>query len=86
MAKNLPTGKEASLPAAVPSTEALGRLVQGVRKQQGMTQFDVAGLAGCGNRFIVDLEKGKETIQMQKALDVLALLGLEVVIRRKGAA
>jgi hypothetical protein len=50
-----------------------------------MTQIDVAGLAGFGNRFIVELEKGKETVQMQKAMDVLALLGLELVIRKKGS-
>jgi hypothetical protein len=34
---------------------------------------------------MVDLEKGKPTIQMQKTLDVLAQLGLEVVIRKKGS-
>ncbi|HVL74977.1 MAG TPA: hypothetical protein VM406_03100 [Noviherbaspirillum sp.] len=50
-----------------------------------MTQFDLASLAGCGNRFLVELEKGKQTVQMQKVLDVLALLGLEVVIRKKGS-
>jgi y4mF family transcriptional regulator len=60
-----------------------GVLIQNVRKEQGMTQIDVAGLAGFGNRFIIDLEKGKPTIQMQKAIDVLALLGLELVIRKK---
>ncbi|MET0964509.1 MAG: helix-turn-helix domain-containing protein [Noviherbaspirillum sp.] len=61
-----------------------GEVVQAVRKQQGLTQVDVSGLAGLGMRFLVDLEKGKQTIQMQKALDVLAQLGLEVVIRKKG--
>lgn len=60
-----------------------GVLIQNVRKEQGMTQIDVAGLAGFGNRFIIDLEKGKPTIQMQKAMDVLALLGLKLVIRKK---
>ena len=73
------------LPVAVERMEDLGALIQNVRKQQGMTQIDVAGLAGFGNRFIIDLEKGKPTIQMQKAMDVLALLGLELVIRKKGA-
>ncbi len=49
-----------------------------------MIQVHAAGLGGIGNPFIVDLEKGKDTIQMQKAMDVLALLGLELVIRKKG--
>jgi HTH-type transcriptional regulator/antitoxin HipB len=63
----------------------LGDLIQRIRKDQGLTQLDISGLAHTGNRFIVDLEKGKPTIQMQKALDVLALLGLELVVRKKGA-
>ena len=67
----------------VTSTTQLGELVRSVRKEQGLTQLDVAGLAGMSNRFVIDLEKGKETLQMQKVLDVLALLGLEVAIRRK---
>lgn len=65
------------------STAQLGELVRAVRKEQGLTQLDVAGLAGMSNRFVIDLERGKETLQMQKVLDVLGLLGLEVVIRRK---
>lgn len=67
----------------VQTTASLGDLVREVRKRQGLTQLDVAGLAGLSNRFIIDLERGKETLQMQKALDVLALLGLELVVRKK---
>ena len=65
------------------STAELGELVRSVRKEQGLTQLDVAGLAGLSNRFVIDLEKGKETLQMQKVLEVLSLLGLEVAIRKK---
>lgn len=77
--------KQVQLPAPVRTVAELGRIVESVRKRQGLTQLDVSGLAGLGNRFMVDFEKGKETIQMQKALDVLAQLGLEVVIRKKGS-
>ncbi|MCK0713621.1 hypothetical protein ACFO0U_06105 [Chromohalobacter sarecensis] len=49
-----------------------------------MLQIDLAGLAGTGNRFIVDLERGKPTLQLQKVLDVLDLMGLEVIVQRKG--
>lgn len=69
--------------AILDSTSQLGELVRAVRKEQGLTQLDVAGLAGMSNRFVIDLERGKETLQMQKVLDVLSLLGLEVVIRKK---
>lgn len=71
-------------PETVVSTvEALGKVVLATRKSQALTQFDLAGLSHSGNRFIVDLEKGKPTLQMQKALDVLSLLGLELVVRKK---
>jgi y4mF family transcriptional regulator len=65
------------------STLELGQFVRAVRKGQGLTQLDVAGLAGISNRFVIDLEKGKKTLQMQKVLDVLGLLGIEVVVRKK---
>lgn len=88
MDKKLPIGKEARtsivFPLPVANVREIGTAVQAIRKEQGLTQLDVAGLAGLGNRFVVELEKGKETVQMQKALDVLALLGLELVVRRKG--
>lgn len=85
MERKLPNGKNIEFPVAVGHMEDLGALIQHVRKEQGMTQIDVAGLGGFGNRFIVDLEKGKKTVQMQKAMDVLALLGLELVIRKRGS-
>jgi HTH-type transcriptional regulator/antitoxin HipB len=69
--------------SAITTVEELGKIVLATRKSQGLTQADIAGLSNSGNRFIVDLEKGKPTLQMQKALEVLALLGLELVVRPK---
>ena len=79
-----PIGNFPILPHAIHHVEQLGSVIKSIRKDQGLTQIDVAGLAGFGNRFVIDLEKGKETIQMQKAMDVIALLGLELLIRKKG--
>lgn len=69
----------------ISSVASLGDLVQRERKAQRLTQLEIAGLAHTGNRFIVDLENGKPTIQLQKALGVLELLGLELCIQKKGA-
>lgn len=66
----------------VRSVSELGALIRQVRKNQDMTQEDVSGLAGFGNRFIIDLERGKETVQAQKVIDILSLLGLELVVRK----
>ena len=71
----------------VRSTVELGALLRERRKQQSLTQLDLAGLGNTGNRFIVELENGKPTVQLQKVLDLLDLLGLEMVIRpRTGSA
>lgn len=70
----------------IQSTAELGQLARERRQQIALTQLDVAGLSNTGNRFIVELEQGKPTLQMQKVLDVLNLLGLEVVIRAKAGA
>lgn len=72
-------------PVAISSIRELGNLVREFRVAQNMTQADILGLANTGNRFIVELENGKPTVQFQKVLDVLDTLGLEMVIRKKGS-
>lgn len=67
------------------STRELGQLVREFRMAQKLTQADILGLANTGNRFIVELENGKPTVQFQKVLDVLDTLGLELVIQKKGS-
>lgn len=62
------------------SVEEIGKLVQAERKRQGVTQLQLAGLAGTGMRFISDLENGKGTIQTQKLLKVLHTLGLGLFV------
>ncbi|MFP5406026.1 MAG: type II toxin-antitoxin system Y4mF family antitoxin [Gammaproteobacteria bacterium] len=83
-AGNLPGGKFPERETSVRSAADLGRLVREQRKRQALKQADIAGLGNTGNRFIVDLENGKPTVQLQKVLDVLDLLGLEIVVRPKG--
>jgi len=69
----------------IKSTKDLGNLVRECRVAQKMTQADILGLANTGNRFIVELENGKSTVQFQKVLDVLDALGLEISIHKKGS-
>lgn len=81
--KKIPIGN--SHPAELPIKTAaeLGALVRSQRARLALRQLDVAGLGNTGNRFIVELENGKPTVQLQKVLDLLDLLGLEVVVRPK---
>lgn len=61
----------------------VGQTVKQQRNDMNLRQLDVAGLANTGNRLIVDVENGKPTVQLQKVLDLLDILGLEVVIQPK---
>lgn len=58
----------------------LGALVRRVRKAQSLRQDQLAGVAGVGLRFIVDLEAGKPTLQLGKVLGVLEALGCRISI------
>ena len=76
-------GTEGSTESVVRSSVTLGALVRARRKRLALRQLDLAGLGQTGNRFIVELEGGKPTLQLQKVLDVVDLLGLELVVRAK---
>ena len=53
-----------------------GKLVRTTRKEQGISQEQLAGVANVGVRFVSDLENGKKTLQLDKAILVLEALGL----------
>lgn len=65
----------------IKTTEQLGQHIKSARKALKLTQPELALVAGVGVRFIVDLESGKPTVQLQKALDVLAALGTDLSIQ-----
>jgi y4mF family transcriptional regulator len=58
--------------------QQLGAVIQAARKNLGVTQKALALTSGTGLRFIVDLERGKPTCQIGKALIVLSTLGVAV--------
>ncbi len=65
----------------IQSVEDLGRLIRSLRKQKRLTIETVSGLGNLSPRFLSELERGKETAEIGKALKVLRTLGLEVVIQ-----
>ena len=82
-AKKIPVGNSAATETVIHLSAELGAVVRAQRKALALKQIDIAGLGNTGNRFIVELENGKSTVQLQKVLNVLDLLGLEVVVRPK---
>lgn len=62
----------------ISDVKSLGELIKNTRKEQGLSQDDLAGISNTGRRFIGDLEKGKETVQFIKVISVLLALGLSI--------
>lgn len=58
--------------------EQIGQMIRETRKRLGVTQKDLALTSGTGLRFIVELEKGKPTCELGKALTVLHTLGIKL--------
>ena len=58
----------------------LGKIVRETRKKLGVTQKDLALTSGTGLRFVIDLERGKETCQIGKALTILHTLGIRLAL------
>lgn len=55
-----------------------GRAVRDRRKELGYTQKYVSEITGISASFLSDLENGKATVELGKALMVASLLGLNV--------
>ncbi len=83
-ASELPSGNSLGN-TQIRTTAHLGQIVREQRRVCGLRQIDLAGIGNTGNRLIVDIERGKPTVQLQKVLDLLDLLGLELVVRQKTA-
>jgi len=59
----------------------LGQAIRQQRRHLKVTQKDLAMASGTGLRFIIDLEKGKPSCQLGKALEIVRALGLHLEIR-----
>ena len=62
----------------VESAAALGQAAKAQRLRLGMTQAEVALVAGVGVRFIGELEAGKPSLQLERVVQVVRALGFEL--------
>jgi y4mF family transcriptional regulator len=58
--------------------QELSQYIKLKRKQVGLTQVQLADMAGVGLRFIRDLEQGKASLRLDKVNTVLALFGAKM--------
>lgn len=65
------------------NSKQLGELIKQQRKFIGLTQSQVALACGVGIRFISDLENGKPTCHIGKALLVIESIGFNITLNAK---
>jgi HTH-type transcriptional regulator / antitoxin HipB len=68
------------------TTQDIGRLARETRKGLGVTQKALAMTSGTGLRFIIELERGKETAEIGKVLTILQTLGIQLTLTAPPAA
>lgn len=59
-------------------TKKIASLVHYYRKQSGLSQQELARLAGVGKTVIYDIEKGKESVRLNTLLKVLDVLNIQI--------
>ena len=68
----------------VHTSKDIGLEIRKRRKELGYTQGFLADYVGVSASFLSELENGKETIQLNKLMDVMSLLGMDMCISRRG--
>lgn len=67
-----------NLSAEQHDASTVGRALRARRRELGLTQAELADLAGVSVRFLGDLERGKATVRFDHVLAVARTLGLTI--------
>ena len=62
----------------IDNIDELGKLIRDTRKAQGLTQKDLALVAGVSVRLIVEFENGKRGVNIDSVIKLCSLLGLKI--------
>lgn len=63
--------------------ERFSEILKRKRKEQKLTQEQLAGTTGVGIRFVRELENGKESCHLGKSLQVAHMLGISIKVDGK---
>ncbi|MDP4188875.1 MAG: helix-turn-helix domain-containing protein [Bacteroidota bacterium] len=58
--------------------QLLAKIIRRHRKVAGISQLQLAEMAGVGKTVVFDLEKGKETVQLNTLRKILTVLNIKV--------
>ncbi len=68
----------------IKTSEELGKVIRKKRKEDGLTLHDAAAICGVSHVFLSALENGKETVRLNKVLQVAACMGIEITADPRG--
>lgn len=68
----------------ITDSSSFGTAIKNKRKKLGYTQKYISEFTGISVSFLSDLENGKKTIELDKALKIANLLGLDVEMNERG--
>ncbi len=69
-------------PFRIYTAASIGPAIRRYREEAGLTQSQLAEMAGLNRTYLSDLEQGKETEQMRRILRVLKLLGVRATLQK----
>ena len=58
--------------------DEIAKTIHYCRKQSGLSQLELARLAGVGKTVVFDIEKGKETVQLNTLLKIFDVLNIQM--------
>ncbi len=70
--------------AKVRDAKDIGELLRRARKRQGLTQQELADLVGVGVRFVSEVERGKGSAEIDRVIDLLRGVGIDVFLQSRG--
>ena len=65
-------------------SKSFGKMIKEKRKKLGYTQKYICEVSGISASFISDLENGKTTVELGKAIYLANLLGIDVELNERG--
>jgi len=71
-----------SRPFRLYSAASVGPAIRQYREEAGLTQAQLADMAGLHRSYLSELERGSETEQLRRILRVLKLLGVRATLRK----
>ena len=65
------------------SSKEFGEFLRARRKELGYTQSYLSELTGMSISFISDVENGKKTVELNRSIDLLSMLGIDLILEKR---